>query len=230
MDSKQRVLIVEDEAKIAAILDDYLTASGYETTVLKDGSEVVQFVKNSSVDLMLLDLMLPGKNGLDICKEVRSFSKLPIIMLTAKVDEIDRIIGLEIGADDYICKPFSPREVLARIKSVLRRSVNVEISSENKTVKLGKIELDELKYKAFVDSAEVKLTPTEFKLLLKFMLQPGRVFSRSELISDVLGYDYEGYDRTIDSHIKNLRKKLSEKIANRDIIQSVYSVGYKLDI
>lgn len=223
----KHIFIVEDEQKIAALLKEYLEKAGYRATIVSRGDEAVPQVKKKSPDLMLLDIMLPGLDGMAVCREVRKFSNLPIIMITAKAEEIDRLLGLEIGADDYICKPFSPREVVARVKAVLRR-INPEPAEKN--LELGPVALDESTYRVKVSGRELDVTPSEFRLLQVLMSQPGRVFSRDELLSRVQGYDCEGYDRTIDSHIKNLRKKIAELLPDREIILTVYGVGYKLQL
>jgi two-component system response regulator BaeR len=168
--------------------------------------------------------MLPGKDGMEICREIRRFSNVPIIMLTARVEEIDRLLGLELGADDYICKPFSPREVVARVKAVFRR---VHAEPQAHSLVVGSISLDDKTHRVMIGKQVLNLTPNEFGLLKIMMTQPNRVFSRSELINRVQGYDFEGYDRTIDSHIKNLRKKIAQKLPGQEIISTVYGVGYK---
>lgn len=219
------ILIVEDEQKIAALLQDYLEKVGYCVTVLNRGDQVLGRIKRNPPDLMLLDIMLPGMDGLDVCRETRKFSTIPIIMITAKVDEVDRLIGLELGADDYICKPFSPREVVARVKAVLRRS---HPEPAGKQLVVGPLVLDENTHQVKVAGEELDLTPSEFRLLQVFMSQPGRVFPRDELLVRAQGYDCEGYDRTIDSHIKNLRKKIALHLPGQEVINTVYGVGYKL--
>jgi two-component system, OmpR family, response regulator BaeR len=219
------ILIIEDEDKIREILRDYLEKAGFKVTCLASGEKAVESFRQTTPDLVLLDIMLPGKDGLDICREIRSFSKVPILMITARVDEVDRVLGLEIGADDYICKPFSPREVVARVKAALRRTT---FEAEGLTVKTqGDINLKEDTHEAVAAGQMLKLTPIEFNLLRIFIKSPGRAFSRNELINLVQGYDYEGYDRTIDSHIKNLRKKIEACIPDREVICSVYGIGYK---
>jgi two-component system response regulator BaeR len=223
---KQHILIVEDEQKIARLLQDYLEKAGYRVTILNMGDQAAFMVRKKSPDLMLLDIMLPGMDGMSVCREVRKFSSLPIIMITAKVEEIDRLLGLELGADDYICKLFSPREVVARVKAVLRRA---HTDQHEKTKALGPIVLDEETHQAWINKNDLQLTPTEFNLLKVLLSQPGRVFSRDDLIIQVQGYDCEGYDRTIDSHIKNLRKKIAEKLPDHEIISTIYGVGYKLN-
>jgi len=218
------VLIVEDEEKIAVLLKDYLEKSGYRTSILDRGDTVIPFVKNKTPDLILLDIMLPGMDGMEVCREIRKFTSVPIIMITAKIEEIDRLLGLELGADDYICKPFSPREVVARVKAVLRR---MSPASEEKIIFAGTFVLNEETRRATVDGQELKLTPSEFKLLKVMMSHPNRVFSRNDLVNMVQGYEFEGYDRTIDTHIKNLRKKIAALLPEKEIISSVYGEGYK---
>jgi two-component system response regulator BaeR len=222
------VLIVEDEPKIAALLRDYLHADGFATTHLESGGEVVEAIKSGALkpDLMLLDLMLPGKDGLTICRELRAFATLPIIMLTARVDEIDRLLGLELGADDYVCKPFSPREVVARVKVVLRRAVAKLDPTSANTLPIA---LDEARFIASVNGTSLDLTPVEFRLLNTLAQQPGRVFSRNQLM-DVLYVDHRVVsDRTVDSHVKNVRRKIVEAGGDEEWLRSIYGVGYKLE-
>lgn len=221
--AKEQILVVEDEIKIARIVKDYLENAGYQVTVLSHGDEVLPQVQKSMPDLIVLDIMLPGKDGMKICREIRKTSNVPIIMLTAKVEEIDRLIGLELGADDYISKPFSPREVVARVKAVLRRTQPEPVSEQ---LIAGPIVLNRLTHYVSISSNELQLTNSEFELLTVFMEQPERVFSRNDLISMVQGYDFEGYDRTIDSHIKNLRKKIAKHVPGKQIIKTIYGVGY----
>jgi two-component system, OmpR family, response regulator BaeR len=222
--SEEHILIVEDEDKIAGILEDYLVRSGYRVSRIDRGDKVMPFMRDKTIDLLLLDLMLPGIDGMEVCKALRKISQVPIIMVTAKVEEIDRLIGLEIGADDYVCKPFSPREVVARVKAVLRRT---HPEPEEKVISSGGIELNEDTRQVSVDSIPIKITPSEFRLLKVLVSHPGRVFTRNELVNLVQGYEFEGYDRTIDSHIKNLRKKISDIITDSDVIESVYGEGYR---
>jgi two-component system response regulator BaeR len=222
----EHILIVEDERKLADLLRDYLSEAGFTVSWLDRGDRAVSLVKQDPPALVLLDIMLPGMDGTEVCREIRKFSKIPILMITARVEEVDRIIGLELGADDYICKPFSPREVVARVKAVLRRAY-----SEPETTRLvvGPISLDETTRRVSVDEEALNLTPSEFGLLKIMMTHPGRVFSRSELLDKVQGYQFEGYDRTIDTHIKNIRKKIAEKLPGREVIHTVYGIGYKFD-
>jgi two-component system, OmpR family, response regulator BaeR len=221
----RNILIVEDEERIARLLQEYLEREGYRASIVSRGDQAVAQVRKKAPDLMLLDLMLPGMDGLAVCREVRKFSNLPIIMTTAKVEEIDRLLGLEIGADDYICKPFSAREVVARVKAVLRR---VQAEPEEKNLVLGPFVLDEHTHRVTISGRYLDLTPSEFTLLQVLLSQPERVFSRDELLARLQGYDCEGYDRTIDTHIKNLRKKLAEHLPDQEIIATVYGLGYKL--
>jgi len=222
----RHLLIVEDEEKIASLLCDYLEEAGFRTSTQNNGDRVIAQIKKEPFDLILLDIMLPGKNGLELCREIRQFSNIPIIMITARVEEIDRLLGLELGADDYICKPFSPREVVARVKVIFRR-LQAEPPAQNLVI--GPISLDDVTHRVMIDNRVLNLTPNEFGLLKIMMRQPNRVFSRSELINRVQGYEFEGYDRTIDSHIKNLRKKIDQKLPGQEIISTVYGVGYKFN-
>ena len=222
----KHILVVEDEEKIAGLLCDYLKAAGFRTSTQNNGDHVLSQIQKGAPDLILLDIMLPGKDGMEICREIRQFSNVPIIMITARVEEIDRLLGLELGADDYICKPFSPREVVARVKAVLRR---VRAKPRANHLVVGSISLDDETHQVMIDKNVLKLTPNEFGLLKIMMSRPNRVFTRSELINRVQGYDFEGYDRTIDTHIKNLRKKIARRLPGQDIISTVYGVGYKFN-
>lgn len=224
MESEPLILVVEDEPKLSALLQDYLQASGYSVAILDNGNLVADYVQRHCPALVLLDLMLPGKDGLSVCRELRASSQIPVVMLTARVDEIDRLLGLELGADDYICKPFSPREVVARIKAVLRRTLQ---AGENS--KPSALQLDEEKMQARIHGKRIELTPVEFRLLRALSLRPGHVLSRTKLI-DVLYNDHRIVsDRTVDSHIKNLRRKITEANDGNDPVSSVYGLGYALD-
>ncbi len=224
--TSSHILIVEDEQKIALLIKDYLENDGFRTTIIDRGDLVEDFIRKTAIDLILLDLMLPGKDGLTLCREIRAFSNIPVIMLTARVTETDRLIGLELGSDDYICKPFSPREVVARVKAVLRRTCPPERET---ILTMGALALSEDQHTCTVNGEDLCLTPNEFDLLKLFMAHPGKVFSRAQLLDKVQGYNFEGYERTIDSHIKNLRKKIAEHQPGKTIIQSVYGIGYKLN-
>lgn len=220
-----RVLIVEDEPKLAQLLADYLATAGYHTQMIGDGREVVPALKSAHFDLMLLDLMLPGRDGLEVCKDVRAFSSIPIVMVTARVEEIDRLLGLELGADDYICKPFSPREVVARVKAILRRSpqqVQAQVDS--------KLSIDEAQFKATLNGQLLDLTPVEFRLLKALSASPGRVFSRQQLLNTLYEDHRVVTDRTVDSHVKNLRRKLQQANPGDELIESIYGVGYRFTL
>ena len=225
--AREPILVVEDEKKIADLLKDYLSREGFQVTCLGRGDEALERIEALAPALILLDLMLPGVDGITICREVRKVSDVPIIMLTAKVEEVDRLVGLEIGADDYVCKPFSPREVVARVKAVLRRARPAE---PPRRLAAGPIVLEEAARRVTVNGQPVGLTPSEFGLLNVLMASPERVFSRSELLDKVQGYRFEGYDRTIDSHVKNLRRKIADHLPDLDVIQTIYGVGYKFSI
>ncbi len=219
----ETVLIVEDEEKLASLLRDYLQQANYATHWISQGDEAESWVKENKPDAILLDLMLPGKDGVSICKGIRSFSNVPILMVTAKVEEIDRLIGLELGADDYICKPASPREVVARVKTVLRRVNPPELEQAG-------IKIDERKMEASFQDKHFDLTAVEFQLLTKMVKEPGRIFSRAQLMDAIYNDNRIVSDRTIDSHVKKLRKKIHGEFAEIEFIHSVYGVGYKYEI
>jgi two-component system, OmpR family, response regulator BaeR len=216
------ILVVEDEDKIAQVLRDYLRQQGYVTHRIARGDEVEDWVRSNPVDLILLDVMLPGKSGLELCRELRTFSDAAIIMVTARVEEIDRLLGLELGADDYICKPFSPREVVARVATVLRRTQRARSAAP----KAGGLVLDESGWRAMLDGKPLDLTAVEFKLLSVLASQPGRIFSRDQLMDAMYRDERIVADRTVDSHIKKLRRKIADVVPDEEFIHSVYSVGY----
>ena len=216
------ILIVEDEERLASLLIDYLNASGMTNHWLAEGSGVVAHVRQAPPDLILLDLMLPGKDGMEICKEIRGFSNLPIIMVTARVEEIDRLLGLELGADDYICKPYSPREVVARVKAVLRRSAGATATRQV-------LVIDEPAMRVRLDGQLLDLTAVEFNLLAFLIARPGRIYSRDQLMERIYSDQRIVNDRTIDSHVKKLRRKMEQASPGRDLIRSVYGVGYKYE-
>jgi two-component system response regulator BaeR len=215
------ILIVEDEVKLANLLADYFNLTEYSPHLIHHGSEVISWVKANQPSAILLDIMLPGKNGIDLCKEIRQFSNVPILMVTAKVEEIDRLLGLELGADDYICKPFSPREVVARVKAVLRRTQTHENTPDM-------LILDEHRFTVSFHQQKVSLTSVEFQLLKPLANQPERIFTREQLMQNMYSDHRIVNNRTIDSHIKKLRKKLSDMCDGKDWIQSVYGTGYRL--
>jgi two-component system, OmpR family, response regulator BaeR len=216
------ILVVEDEDKIAEVLRDYLRQQGYNTHRIARGDEVEAWVRANPVDLILLDVMLPGKSGLELCRELRTFTEAAIIMVTARVEEIDRLLGLELGADDYICKPFSPREVVARVATVLRRTQRARSAAP----KAGGLVLDEAGWRATMDGQQLDLTAVEFKLLSVLANQPGRIFSRDQLMDAMYRDERIVADRTVDSHIKKLRRKIADVVPDEEFIHSVYSVGY----
>lgn len=221
------ILIVEDEAKLSALLDEYLTASSFRTLQLSEGTTVVEQVRVHQPDLVLLDLMLPGRDGMDICRELRTFTNVPIIMMTARVEEIDRLLGLEAGADDYICKPYSPREVVARVKAILRRRGPMEKPSP--VERPEGLALDAVSMRASWNGAPLDLTLVEWKLLETLVSRPGQIFSRAQLVDRLYDDGRAVTDRTIDSHVRNLRRKLEASATGTDLIRSVYGVGYVYD-
>jgi two-component system response regulator BaeR len=218
------ILIVEDEPKLSKLLSNYMRQAGYDPECLENGLDVLPRVREKMPALILLDLMLPGMNGIDICKEIRSFSAVPIIIVTARIEEIDRLLGLELGADDYICKPFSPREVVARVKAVLRRSAAQQPSGVT-----SELHLDEERFQATLHGIDLELTVVEFKLLSFLYDNPGKIYNRTKLMDHIYPDQRVVSDRTIDSHIKNLRKKISGVLPETELIHSVYGAGYKYD-
>lgn len=215
------ILIVEDEIKLAELLADYFKLTEYTPNLIHHGDDVIDWVKQHQPKVILLDIMLPGKDGITLCKEIRQFSNVPILMITAKVEEIDRLLGLELGADDYICKPFSPREVVARVKAVLRRTQTVDNISDF-------LQLDEHRFIVSYHHKEVTLTSVEFQLLKPLAEKPERIFTREQLMRNMYSDHRIVNNRTIDSHIKKLRKKLADISEGKDWIQSVYGTGYRL--
>ena len=235
MTAARRILVVEDDAKIADMLCNYLHMHGFETTVCGNGLDAAPLVRTLDPALVVLDLMLPGQDGLAVCQQLRAFSKVPIIMVTARVDEIDRLLGLDSGADDYVCKPFSPREVVARIKAQLRRaegslSTKVPSAGSAGSSSATGLQADDANLTIAWNGQALALTPVEFRLLRLLMSRPGHVFSRTRLL-DHLHQDLRDVsDRAIDSHIKNLRRKLETAGAANHSVASVYGVGYRFEI
>ncbi len=223
--SGRKVLVVDDEPKIVSLVKLYLEKDGYEVLVADDGKEAVDIARGSNPELIVLDLNLPEIDGLEVCKILRKESDVPIIMLTARDEDVDKLIGLELGADDYVTKPFSPRELVARIRAVLRRTKGQQQSVER--VVVGRLVIDLSRHYAQVDGTPLDLTPTEFKLLEVLAENPGRVFTRMQLLDKVQGDAYEGYERTVDTHIKNLRQKIEADPQKPKYILTVYGVGYK---
>ncbi len=222
-----KILIVEDEIKLASLLIDYLTLENFECHHLDNGALVVNWVQQNKPKLILLDLMLPNKDGITICKEIRLFSEVPILMMTARIEEKERLLGLEFGADDYICKPYSPREVVARVKSVLRRTVAIADVDQHQTDN-AYLSIDTDRFVVTVCENEVELTPIEFRILNLFGHSHERVLSRDYLIDNVYKDNRIVNGRTVDSHIKNLRKKITQASNGKIVIQTVYGIGYRL--
>jgi two-component system, OmpR family, alkaline phosphatase synthesis response regulator PhoP len=218
----KKILLVDDEPEILEICRDYLKASGYDVVTARDGAQGLSFARREKPDLIVLDLMMPEMDGLDVCRAIRRESNVPIIMLTARVEETDKLIGLEIGADDYITKPFSPRELVARVKVILRR-VSGDATAE--VIRVGNVSLDRTQYEVQVGKRVVTLTPTEFEIMATLMSQPSRIFSRHQLLNAAHGVAFESYERAIDSHIRNLRHKLEPD----ELIFTVHGVGYKFE-
>jgi len=224
--TSKKVLIVDDDPKLVELVKIYLNRDGYRVITASDGTEGLKQAREGHPDLIVLDVMLPGMDGFEICRTLRKESEVPIIMLTARTMEEDRLAGLDIGADDYVTKPFSPKELVARIRAVLRR-IPEELQRGPAEIKHGDLALNFLTREAFIGKQAVPLTPIEFKLLGVLAKEPGRVFSRGQLIEKVLGFDFDGFDRTIDVHILNLRRKLEEDPAHPQYIKTVYGAGYK---
>jgi len=217
-----RIMIVEDEPDLASVVADYARAAGYTPEVYGDGAEALAAVKREAPALIVLDLMLPGLDGLSVCRAVREFSDVPIVMVTARVEEIDRLLGLEAGADDYLCKPFSPRELMARIKAILRRA--------GQATPARVLTVDEVARRIRLHGHELDLTPSEFAILAALARRPGQVFSRAQLLDAARADSLDATDRAIDSHVKNLRCKIDAAAPGLEAIRSIYGLGYRCDI
>ena len=226
MSDRPHILIVEDEPKLAQLLVDYLQADGYACTVVRDGHGAIPALREREPVLVVLDLMLPGRDGLSICRELRSFSTVPVIMVTARVSEVDRLLGLDSGADDYICKPYSPREVVARVRALLRRARWSEAATPADEPALI---IDDVALRATLRGQVLDLTPAEFRLLRTLAAQPGRVYSRNAVLDQLHTDGRSVTDRAVDSHVRNLRRKLAAATDGVDPIRSVYGVGYALE-
>jgi two-component system alkaline phosphatase synthesis response regulator PhoP len=222
-----RVLVVDDDPGIVKVVRAYLEQAGFQVLAAYDGKKAMQIARHDKPDLVVLDLMLPEMDGWDVCRALRKESDVPIIMLTARVEETDKLVGLELGADDYVTKPFSPRELVARVRSVLRRVEGMPPQPER--FSRGEVTIDLARHSVEVGGAPIDLTPTEFDLLATLMEDPGRAFSRTQLLESVQGYAYEGYERTIDVHVKNLRQKIEDDPRNPSYIKTVYGIGYKFE-
>jgi DNA-binding response OmpR family regulator len=221
----QRILVVEDDMQIARTLRDYLEVAGFEVTAVGDGSAALASARGDKPDLIVLDLGLPGLDGLDIARELRRNSAVPIVMLTARGEEADRIVGLELGADDYLVKPFSPKELVARVRAVLRRANGAVAGAE--VLRAVDVEIDLPKMRARVHGQPVDLTPTEFELLTTLVREPGRVFTRGQLLDALRGVTLDTYERAIDAHVKNLRKKIEPEPGRPRYVLTVHGVGYR---
>ncbi len=222
------ILIVDDDIKIVQLLKQYFENEGAKTITAYDGKTALKLIVINKPDLIILDIMLPDIDGLEICKQVQY--KIPILMLSARSEEVDKLIGLEIGADDYITKPFSPREVIARVKAILRRVKGDKLSDDKfkiAVIRRGSLLIDIESHIVTIDDKVIDLTPTEFKILEMLSKNAGRVFSRSKIVEQIQGYEFEGYERTIDVHVKNLRRKLSEYSQDKNLIVTVHGLGYK---
>jgi DNA-binding response OmpR family regulator len=222
----RKILVVEDEAKIARLVADYLRHAGFEVTVAGDGEVALASARRAKPDLVVLDLGLPGRDGLDVARTLRRTSGVPIVMLTARGDETDRIVGLELGADDYVVKPFSPKELVARVRAVLRRTETAREGGPE-VLRAADVELDLPRMRATAAGRPVELTPTEFQLLAVLVREPGRVFTRSQLLDAVHGVAFESYERAIDAHVKNIRKKLEPTPGRPRYLLTVHGVGYR---
>ncbi|MCO5385870.1 response regulator transcription factor [Desulfosporosinus sp.] len=222
-----KIILVDDESEILTLVRDYLSREGYSVLTAINGIEGMELIEREKPDLVLLDWMLPGISGLEMCKRLRETSTIPIIMLTAKSEEIDRVLGLEFGADDYIVKPFSLRELAARIKTVLRRSSGVSQESASSVIIRGEISLDVSSHKVLKRGQEVFLTPTEFNILHLLATRPGTVYSRLQLLRQAMGEEYLYYERSIDTHVSNLRKKIEDNPSEPKYVETVFGVGYR---
>jgi two-component system alkaline phosphatase synthesis response regulator PhoP len=225
----KRILVVDDDAKTVELVKLYLNRDGYKVITSYDGLEALRIARESRPDLIVLDLMLPGLDGLQVCRTLRAESDVPIIMLTAKTAEQDRLVGLDLGADDYVTKPFSPKELAARVRAVLRRLPDEAFQRGPAELTQGRLRISFPRHEAFLAGKPLSLTPIEFRLLGVMMREPEKVFSRAELIDKVFGHDFEGFDRTVDVHIRNLRRKLESDPDHPRFIKTVYGVGYRYE-
>ena len=223
------VLIVEDDPHTVEVVRLYLRRDGHTVLTASNGKDGLRMAQESAPDLVVLDLMLPEMGGLEVCRELRKESDVPIVMLTARAEEEDRVAGFELGADDYVTKPFSPRELAARIRAVLRRTAQDREEDSPARLTYREITLDTQRRTTSAGQTSLNLTPTEYRLLAMFLREPGRTFTRDEIISRVFGYDFDGFDRTVDSHVSGLRRKLDAAAKDRRYIQTVYGVGYRLN-
>lgn len=226
----QHVMVVEDEYKLRELVRSYLEREGLEVFSTASGAEAISHAGRAELDLVILDLGLPDVPGEEVAREIRAGSDVPILMLTAKTDERDRIAGLELGADDYVTKPFSPRELVLRVGAILRRGRRAGAETGPVSFGDGRLVIDEDRRRVQVDGHEVELTPTEWGVLVALAAVPGRVYSRYELINRVRGYEFEGYERTVDSHVKNLRRKIEADPSRPELVETVLGAGYRLGV
>lgn len=225
--STHKIMVVDDDRKTVDLIRLYLEREGYHVTVAYDGREALELIRQKKPHLVILDLMLPTVSGLDICRILSLEMRIPLIMLTAKTTEEDILLGLDLGADDYVTKPFSPRQLVARVRAVLRRTSSAATPPHQKPLRFGDLEIDTVRHEVRLRNEILHLTPREFKMLETLVREPGRAFTRSELLERVFGYDYKGLERTVDAHIMNLRKKLAHDEDETEYIQTVYGIGYK---
>jgi two-component system alkaline phosphatase synthesis response regulator PhoP len=224
----KKILVIDDEEKIVTVLKAYLEQSGYQVVTAADGKGALAVFQREKPDFMILDLTLPGLDGLEVCRAVRRQSNIPILMLTARVEESDKLIGLELGADDYVVKPFSPREVVARVRTIFRRASGE--AAQNEIIRVGNLEIDMDQHTVMVENHQAELTPTEFDILVVLARQPKRVFTRLQIMEQAQGNAFEGYERTIDAHIKNIRLKIEPNSKDPTFIHTVFGVEYKLEV
>lgn len=223
---QRSVLIVDDDIKLVELLQVYFQKDGFIVYTAYDGLSALKIARDKQPDILVLDVMLPGMDGWDICRTLRRDSEVPILMLTARDEESDRLVGLELGADDYVTKPFSPKEVVARAKAILRRTKRATVKSES--IRMGDVVIDLEQYQVTKGGQAIELTPTEFKILELLAANPGRVFSRLQIVEQIQGYSFEGYERTVDAHVKNLRRKIEDNPKEPVYVQTVYGVGYRM--
>ena len=222
-----KVLIIEDDPDTVRLVSLYLARDGHKVLTASDGLEGLKLAREARPDLIVLDLMLPGMDGMEVCRTLREESMVPIVMLTARVEEKDRLDGLNLGADDYVSKPFSPRELAARVRAVMRRTAREALERGPEEISHGDITVNVKRHSVRVGDNVISLTPTEFRFVALFVREPGRTFTRDQVIDKVFGYDFDGFDRTVDAHVANLRRKLKVKRGGREYIQTVYGVGYR---
>jgi DNA-binding response OmpR family regulator len=228
VEMSKKILVVDDETQIVKVLKAYLEQSGFQVVAAADGKAALSAFQREKPDFMILDLNLPGMDGLDVCREVRRQSNIPILMLTARVEEADKLVGLELGADDYVVKPFSPREVVARVRTIYRRATGEPFQPQ--VIRVGDLQIDLDQHTVMASGRQVELTPTEFDILAVLAQQPKRVFTRMQIMEQAQGNAFDGYERTIDAHIKNIRTKLELNPKKPAYIHTVFGVGYKLEV